>query len=312
MADSNVSTGSSVDVRIDSSRCLRMRFSESGCCHCVAVCPHGAVTVDGRLAINSEKCHGCLLCTTVCPAGALETGDDYSACLSSLAKVPEPVLGCIRTQECSNATMACLGGLSPEHLLSLIHILAGTVSLNLSLCADCCNSSMIASLHHCLMVLSRAGLTKGSGQIVLVESAQEIHFRDAAVNRRSFFKLFRNSVIETAGLALSVAQGQADVQASYGLKRLPARRELLNRTRTRLSPEMTVKCRDQFDFQVTCNENCSYCQGCVAICPTGALQTVSIEDRPLFDQLRCTGCKLCLEFCLDGALQIKPLRGRDE
>lgn len=307
MADSKVSTGSRDDVRIDSSRCLRMRFSESGCCHCVAICPQGAVNVEGSLAINSEKCRGCLLCTSVCPVGALEPGDDFPACLTQLAKVPEPVLGCIRTKECSNATMACLGGLSPEYLLSLIHTLAGTVSLNLSICADCCNSPMISSLRYCLTTLSRAGLTEGSGQIVLVESAQEILFRDAAVNRRSFFKLFSNSMIETAGLALSAAKGQADVQASYGLKRLPARRELLNRTRSRLSPEMMVKCRDQFDFQVTCNENCSYCQGCVAICPTGALQTVSIEDRPLFDQLRCTGCKLCVEFCLDGALQIQPL-----
>jgi len=101
MADSNkAAIGSRDDLIIDASRCLRMRFSESSCRHCVDICPHGAVILDSALTINPDQCHGCMLCTSVCPAGALEQNCDFHACLAKLAKVSEPILGCIRTKEC--------------------------------------------------------------------------------------------------------------------------------------------------------------------------------------------------------------------
>lgn len=46
------------------------------------------------------------------------------------------------------------------------------------------------------------------------------------------------------------------------------------------------------------------CQGCVAICPTGALKAEGNDEQPAFDQLLCTGCGLCCEFCLDSAVRI--------
>jgi formate hydrogenlyase subunit 6/NADH:ubiquinone oxidoreductase subunit I len=71
-----------------------------------------------------------------------------------------------------------------------------------------------------------------------------------------------------------------------------------------LSPELEIRIRKRFDASVSFAEACTGCQGCVAICPTGALQTGLADMSPTFLPLLCTGCGLCHEFCLDGAVQV--------
>jgi len=289
---------------VDASRCLRMRFSDSSCRHCVDICPHGAVRLDGGLAIETELCRGCLLCTTVCPVGAVEQNIDYFACLAQLSRVPDPVLGCIRTKDRSNAAVACLGGLSEEHVLALYHIQAGRLTLNLSLCSDCPNDPMIIRLRQRLNIISDAGLSYSNCRVVLAESAQDIHYRDESVDRRSFFKSFRNSLFKSADNILSANNEQTERRNEYAGKRVPIRRELLNSIRNRLLPELEHQTRKHFDSCVSFDDTCTRCQGCVAICPTGAMKTDLPDTPPVFDQLVCTGCGLCVEFCLDGAVRI--------
>ena len=304
MAESRAETGQRDDLFVDASRCLRMRFSQSSCRRCADVCPHTAVSLDAGLAIDQQRCRACLLCTAVCPTGALEQHGDFAACLAQLSKVPEAVLGCIRTKECSNATVACLGGLSAEHLLALHQTLAGRLTLNLSVCSDCPNSPMTVQLRQRLDALSATGLSYGNCRIDLAESAQDLHYRAETVDRRGFFTAFRTSLFSSAAVILS-SNSEQDIRGSaYAAKRVPIRRELLNRVRSTLSPVLQARLEQYFDWQVGCDLGCTRCQGCVATCPTGALQTRDNEEAPVFDHLLCTGCGLCQEFCLDKAVRI--------
>jgi Fe-S-cluster-containing hydrogenase component 2 len=281
-----------------------MRFSESSCQRCVAICPHGAVTLDGGLAIHAERCRGCLLCTAVCPVGALEQGSDFFACLAQLSRLAEPVLGCIRTKEHSNATLVCLGGLSEEHLLALYHTCSGKLTLNLALCSGCPNNTMIARLKQRVEALSEAGLAGGDCKLVMAVSAEAIHCRAESVDRRSFFKSFRTALFASTAVMLSANIGQTERRNEYSRKRLPMRRALLNSTRRRVSQEMHSHIQTFFDYLVSFNKNCTQCQGCVAICPTGALKIEQPDGIPTFDSILCTGCGLCREFCMDEALRI--------
>ncbi|ABQ24688.1 4Fe-4S binding protein [Geotalea uraniireducens] len=311
MAESRNVTGSKDDLLADASRCMLMRFSESSCRLCFDICPHGAVSLDGGLSINPQQCRGCLLCTAVCPVGALEQSSDFSACLARLSKVPEPILGCVRTNECSNGTVACLGGLSEEHLLALCHTLTGRLTLNLSLCGDCPNNPMITRLRQRLDAISEAGLSDSRCHINFAESAQDIHYRDESVDRRSFFKSFSNALFKNAAVILSATNEQTERRTEYAGKRLPIRRKLLNSTRNKLSQELVVRIRKHFDSCVSFDDTCTRCQGCAAICPTGALQTELSDIPPTFDQLLCTCCGLCREFCMDGALRISTGNSED-
>ena len=289
---------------MDASRCLKMRYSESGCRLCVEICPQRAVSLEAFLAVNPNHCSGCLQCTAVCPAGALEQQSDFSACLVQLSLVPEPVLGCIRTTEHSNAVLACLGGLSKEHLVTLCHSLRGKLTLNLSLCSECPNSAMIPLLSQRLEVLSGEGLLDGGGSIVMAEAAHELNYRDKSINRRSFFKSFGNSLFKSAAVILSGTTEPTERHTKYAGKRLPVRRELLKQIVSRGSHELEIRIGKYFDSCISITDNCTMCQGCVAICPTGAMRTEQSEKRPTFDKSLCTGCGLCHEFCLDEAVQI--------
>jgi ferredoxin len=245
-----------------------------------------------------------MLCTSVCPVGALEENNDFFACLAKLSKVSEPVLGCIRTKENSNGNLACLGSLSEEHLLVLCHTLSGELTLNLSACIDCPNGAMTPYLRMRLNILSSAGLLDVGCRIGITVSAQDIHYRDESVDRRSFFKSFRNSLYESADHILSGTKDTFERRIKYAVKRVPIRRTLLNSIKSKLSHELEARIQVKFDSCVSFDETCTQCQGCVAICPTGALQTESQVEQPRFDPLRCTGCGLCVEFCLDGAISL--------
>lgn len=310
MPDNGNLTGSGDDLSIDCSRCLRMRFCDSGCRRCLDICPNGAVSLDDGLSIDSRQCRGCLLCTSVCPAGALEQVSDFSACLAQLSRVPEPVLGCVRTNKCSHATVSCLGGLSEEHLFALCHALPGSLTLNLAQCGDCPNSAMLTILAQRLDTLSASGLSKGGCRIVIAESTQDIKYRAESVDRRSFFRSFGKVLLKNAAVMLSTTTEQTERRADYTGKRLPMRRELLNRTRSRLSPELELQVGTHFDTCVTFDDSCTGCQGCVAICPTGALLTGVMDEQPVFDYLLCTGCGLCREFCLDHAVRVSSRGGK--
>lgn len=305
MPESSTAIGTRDNLLLDTSRCQRTRFSESSCQHCQEICPHAAISLENGLTINPELCRGCLLCTSACPVGALEQSNNFAAALAELSKVPDPVLGCIRNGDRSHATLACLGGLSPEHLLALFYTLSGRLTLNLSLCSDCPNNSMVSILKQRLSGLSGAGLSHGSCRIELAESAEQVPYHCEAIDRRAFFRAFSASLFSSAADILAAPNPQSNRRTEYGGKRLPARRELLNRTMSRLSNDAAQLLQQHFDSLVTIQDSCTGCHGCAAICPTGALQADTINEKPSFKPLSCTGCGLCVQFCLDEALLLE-------
>lgn len=290
------------DLNMDVSRCLRMRYGESRCSHCIDICPHGAVTLENGLTITAELCHGCLLCTTVCPSGALEPQYDFRPVLALLSRSPEAVLGCSGTKELSNATLPCLGGLSEEHLFTLCHSMTGKLTLNLSHCSDCPNGSITTYLLQRLAALSASALLENGCAIGMAESTAEIHYSDESVNRRNFFKSFRNSIFKQATDILSTTKQQTQRRTEYAGKRVPNRRALLNSMRDGLTQELKIRLQNHFDRNAHFEDRCTGCQACAAICPSGALKAEHPETAPAFEQALCTGCGLCEEFCSEGAL----------
>ena len=298
-------TGSRDDLRLDNSRCLSIRFSESGCRRCVEICPHNAISIDDQLSINPQRCTGCLLCTTVCPSGALEINHSLAACRAALAKVANPVLGCCRTVATSNSTLACLGGLSDEHVAFLTHSLTGNLTLNLGNCDGCPNSAMLPLLLQRVQWFMESGMEQGGCRIGTADVDPKVVLEHQKLDRRSFFSSLRSTLFQSAAVVMHTATEPVERSSSYGDKRVPQRRELLNLIIPKLTAELQQLFSYHFVHQVSFSPGCTACQGCVAICPSGALTTRDRHQQPDFVPVRCTGCELCVEFCLDRAIQLQ-------
>lgn len=291
-------------LRLDRSRCLRMRFAESGCSHCTTICPSGAIATDDGISLQTERCTGCLACTAVCPSGALETNGEFPAILEALAshRLPVFVIGCRVSGPRSHKQLPCLGMLSPEHLLALFA--RGTVQIQLAAhaCSGCPAGSMLEHLASRLHETARITGLALNRRIQLVTSEQDISFREENLDRRSFFTSLRSIAFQ--GVATALAPVSRDNPGtSYRDKTLPERRALFLTVLRSLPTAEASAVRDAFFFTATFSDACDGCLGCVRVCPTAAI--VETDDAcPSFVPERCTGCGLCREFCLEGAVDV--------
>lgn len=295
----------SSSLRLDRSRCLRMRFAESGCSHCTTICPAGAIATDDGISLQSERCTGCLACTTVCPSGALEADGEFLAILEALAshRLPVFVIGCRVSGPRSHKQLPCLGMLSPEHLVALFA--RGTVQIQLAAhaCSGCPAGSMLEPLASRLHETARITGFPLHRSIQLVTSEQDVGFQEEGLDRRSFFTSLRSIAFQGVATALAPASRE-NPGTSYRDKTLPERRALLLTTLHSLPTAEASAARDAFFFTATFNDACDGCLGCVRVCPTAAIGETD-DARPSFDPSRCTGCGLCREFCLEGAVDVR-------
>jgi len=303
--------GTARPLRVDPSRCSRMRYSGSRCERCVSACPRSAIRLDECLDVRVERCTGCLNCTTVCPAGALEAEADFDRLIRELASHPLPtlVVGCGKSGSPFDRQLPCLGMLSAEHLVALSARGEATVQLDASACNGCDAGGMYQHLAARLRKTEEeSGLPLGN-RIRLILDAKEIDFRQEGLDRRGFFRSFRRLAIH--GMTTVLAPPSTERKAmSYMDKYLPARRAMLLAVLASLSPEIAKGARDALSFSIAFGTSCDGCLGCVRVCSSDALsesETFGPEPSiPRFDPERCTGCGLCAEFCLSEAIRMDP------
>lgn len=302
-------------LTVATSRCLRMRYAESGCARCATICPASAVSLEDGLELLERNCNGCLACTTVCPSGALETQADFSRLIAALASHPFPVLvvGCGKGGASVHHRLPCLGMLSSEHLLALYAAGGAVVQLDAAGCGGCPAGTMLSGLEARLRETGEScGLPLGE-RVRVVTDGREIDFREEALDRRGFFQSFRKLAFQ--GIATALAPSSTERQPlSYMDKSLPVRRGVLNAAIASLPGESAATVRKAFSFSLGFGGACDGCLGCVRACPTEALAEPdgdSAEETrpPLFDPARCSGCGLCAEFCLSGAIRLEPQKG---
>jgi len=249
-----------------------------------------------------------MACTAACPSGALEVAHDFRRIVEQRPPTDALILGCTRHPLVPGIRVPCLGMLSEEHLVYLFASCPEAISLVTAPCVECENASAVERMKDRILRLER---------LTLLPFADRFHFvtvrpepAERRYDRRSFFTAVKNKIVsQVAGTVASDSESdpeRARTGVDYSSKRIPQRSRLLTAALARVTPDQARIIGDVLRFRMELSESCDGCFGCVAVCPTGALESSS--QAPRFNEAACTGCDLCSEFCENGAIRIHPNR----
>lgn len=291
---------------------LRLR---SGCEACATACPVGAIQFAPQLNLHDD-CLGCGQCVPACPMGALGT----SGLPAQLPEADEVLrVDCRRVPPEQRATVSvtCLGALDVADLLNWQQQFpVGVELLDRGWCHDCPvgggdvhpAESVITQTRNLLDHYQIPAEQQPRLRLVVLPAAQaqplsQTPLSERGLSRRAFFRrvvvsapdLLRDPHTPKPALALGTA---VTAQPSLARQRLLVSIGKLARSRQAglpapLFPSLRV------------SDACRNHQGCIRVCPTGALQPYENADASgnRFLTTACISCGLCLQHCPEQALQ---------
>ena len=295
-------------VKVNLSRCLRMRFNKSGCAKCLEVCPTKAIWIDDQgLHIDRDACTGCMLCSSICPTDGLSIQNfNFHAVLAKLKDLPSPVLSCrVVADNQAHIKIPCLGLLSETHLAVMSILLEEPVQLNLTACKKCVNGFVVNNLQKSLFAVAAKLMNSSAPKIKLIEEKADLDFRPISYTRRDFFEALRHMDFPGT-IGYSGGSPAGDQPKAYADKAVPAKIKLLNKILPMLPETLKNRVHENYYYYIRVDSNCDQCLACVMICPTGALKIGSngSTGKFLFSSAFCNGCNLCAEFCLKNSIDI--------
>lgn len=292
-------------IRMDPSRCSRMRYNKSSCERCLKTCDTGAIFIENSLTIRRDTCSECMLCVSECPSGTLEIyGLNFYSLATRLKRISSPVLSCgIKSDVLAHEKTSCLGFLSEEYLIALLVLLPGKLQINLTECVNCRNGFIVSILRKRLERVETKMSMKTFEKIRLVEKKADLHYQDICYDRRDFFKALKSFSAQKTASLFNDGTSNKPLE-TYSSKILPVKRKLLNRVTSAVSGEVYRGILRNYYYNVTVDGSCNNCFACVAMCPTGALKSCGDESDTglLFNTSLCSGCGLCASFCRNNSI----------
>jgi ferredoxin len=299
-------------ISTDRSRCLRMRLNRNSCARCTEQCRFNAIAIDQDVLIAANRCSECMLCVSSCDCDCYEIkGFEFDSLIGKLRKIESsvgpPVLGCRANIETpSHAKTFCFGFLSDEHIIAISVFMNGPLQINVSGCADCRNSFVINALDKRIKDVEAKTAIGSVDKVRLIRNKKDLDFQETTYDRRGFFKTIKDfSRAQTAGLFDDEEHGEG--KRAYSAKKLPFKRELLNRVLESSPEEIRKALLKNYYYTAAVTDTCDHCFACIGMCPTGALKiTTNGDDRALFFSASlCNGCGLCEGFCMRRSVAIK-------
>lgn len=305
-------------LRVRADRCLRA--SGSGCRECVDLCPAGALLLDARRTTAAPQpvpssCTDCGLCAAACPSGAITGVGVPAGTLTRVAqrRVTAMSVACAparrqRPRSTDPAfSVSCLAALHPETVVATALALApgSTLVLVRAQCSECPTAQ------------------RARVEVVARESADLLGRLDDTGRR-----------VELVDASSAVPDGELepDVPPGGPAGRDWSRRELFAARRSAglagSAPAVTVARAELLSRSADASSamgqlthplealGCTFCDACVAVCPTRALSIDSSPARAgetddgvprlelVVDPSACVGCRRCAQVCVEGVLTL--------
>jgi ferredoxin len=307
-------------VAVEKKLCLNVRWKQN-CSACAEACPASAIDSE-KLAIDAAKCVACGVCAAVCPAGALTFLPRPRPVILSevdlaLSKSDVVRFSCDRSGGAfgkagkvkGDIVVPCLSFLDEGLILECYA--RGAKEVHLAGCRPDCRFDrgkklyvqtlrIAEALRRALVLESKAQNTKRTGKAGGPGPVPDI------ADRRDF--IIRSGLELVKAAYAPNAQDKKEERWSW-LHRLPARRaDLLRMARGPAPGRHELRRYEGLQFAVISanRKRCTMCGACGALCPTGAIGTVELDEHSMlyFRSGWCTACMLCIKACPEKALSI--------
>lgn len=294
--------------QVRNERCVRFRFRYSACDRCARSCPPGALDLGAEGAnIDPALCSGCGLCAAACPTAAFHLPRFPTAALLRPERDTLTV-ACAPCGEKADVHVPCIGAIDLALLASLARRGVAVTVRGSGHCTGCANApagaERVESLISALDELGQADAQGWRAPAFESGAAPAPHRAD----RRQLFRRWTNRAV--AGVreeAHSATVPDSAIRPAAHF--VPPRRKLADRLLD--GPALSEASAVPELFGVATlyagSGQCTGCDACTRVCPTGALKEAEADCwELLFRSSQCVGCGVCIEACGAGALRLEP------
>jgi len=323
-------------IKVNSTRCSRVRHKSSDCTLCYMYCETNSIEIPARpsepIKFNRDTCTDCGICVNLCPTDCFKFINNAHAemMLNFIKGIDNQGILTIDCAESSvtnsDTIIRCIGLLSCTDILTLYLSGASTITIKHSACIDCVikhGRKIIAGSITDLRMLSdifsylQPLTVLEEDNIITIKFPKQFDILkpvikekpNPTVNRRGLFSFYKDMTIEsvrdTAGLLIPDEQ-PLRLKTTFD-QYLPATRIKFLDNIMRLGDILTdVAPTGKYINMVNIYSSCVFCGLCAKFCPTGALTINEDKNKIHFNPSKCVTCNLCKVACYHNQLDYKP------
>jgi ferredoxin len=304
-----------MSLHLEIASCIRATSKFSECTKCIDACPESITLVDNLPSFANNTGVEAAACVGVCPTEAFSLSDFsttefFFSFLESKVRLISPKFN-----------VPCLSVFSVEHLISFALVSEDEITLDLSSYDEesILYEQIDARIDEANFVLSSFSSKRLQTNVdKILKPEVEVHTKDDVNTRRSFLGNVSLKGVVKHKMSFDEAV-EADELKSFALddttiskireKNIPDKRKILFTTLKQAgvpdSFEVLAEEDISFTSQKFVDENCTNCQICYRICPTGALSSDGKFSLIHFDAMLCIKCRLCHDVCEPDAIQLQ-------
>ena len=297
------------------SACQAMRTRAGECHACRNACPVEAIELGAATLEVADHCLGCGRCVPACPMGALELPILSQSCTTGCDALE---IDCRRVPPAAHSvnanTVPCLGALDEADLLELFTAADGRQVrlLDRGWCADCPAGgdgthpvqTALDAARHWLTLMGVPATRQPRLVAAPMDNTRALPataevLGEAVLSRRGFFRQFaRAAQDKSQPPPRQRPSAQVGAHASLARER---RLDAIDQVAAMTHQAAPAAARPQLSAR---SERCCNHQGCIRICPTGAVRAYRTQQSSgvRFDAAACIACDLCVRHCPQAAL----------
>lgn len=308
-------------VSFNKKRCHHGRSRTHDCCECLDICPYSAIqSIDRTIFITHYLCQGCGACALACRASAINMIEPSQPELLSLINKK---LESIPSEQSSSWSMV-ISDSKPTNVHE---------PLEQAFCG-CGVHFRVEKIAHISLELILAGIAYGARLVLVAINSQnppkikkavqwQVEMARALLRALGLpddacqFTVIPLEIIESGAIDFRPIMVDKPLNDSF-MSLLPLPLEYDKRTLVRLTvqhlynhsgaqqSDLPMPIGSPFGSVAIDEANCTLCQSCAGICPTGALSASAEIPKLLFQESLCYQCGLCVTVCPESAIRMVP------